>query len=232
VAFIVSAAVITTASGLLHSRRAALRLTRCFIRLYGVLICALAYPRVRVQVKNPAHVPAGEPCLFISNHQSIADIFLMARLPKQECVFISNRWPFRIPVLGLIARLAGYLSIQTTKPAQLFDQAAKLLSDRVSIISFPEGTRSRTGVLGHFHTTVFKLALHCKVPIIPICIAGNRQIMPPGCGTIHSGTARMHILPAISPESYKGITPHQLKRRARDLMARELASMEGTILCN
>jgi len=231
VVFILPAALVTTLSAVLLSHRTALRLTRCFIRWYGILSSALAFPWIRIEVENRSNVPTGDPCMFIANHQSIADIFLMARLPKQECVFISNRWPFRIPVLGLIARVAGYLSIQTMKPADLCDKAAKLFSGGVSIISFPEGTRTRTGALGAFHTTVFKVALHCGVPIVPVCIAGNREIMGPGSRTIRPGTARMHILPAISPAAYKGITPHQLKRNTRELIACELALMEGGYPC-
>jgi 1-acyl-sn-glycerol-3-phosphate acyltransferase len=225
--FISSASLVTTLVAVAGFRRTALRVTRRFIRLYGKVTIALASPWVRLRVKNRCDLPVGSPCIFISNHQSIADIFLMARLPPHECVFISNQWPFKIPVLGFFAGLAGYLNVQTANPDELGNRVARLFSEKVSIISFPEGTRTRTGALGAFHTTVFRLALLNKVPIVPVCIAGNYRIMPPGRATLHPGSVQMHVLPAIDPGSYHGLNPHQLKRRTHDIIARELAAMEG-----
>jgi 1-acyl-sn-glycerol-3-phosphate acyltransferase len=225
--FIPSAALITTLVAVLGLRRTALRMTRWFIRQYGKIVIGIASPWVRFRVNNRCDLPVGSPCIFISNHQSVADIFLMARLPKHECVFISNRWPFKIPVLGIFARLAGFLNIQTTEHEELCGRAARLFSEKVSIISFPEGTRTRTGALGPFHTTVFRLALRNKVPIVPVCIAGNYRVFPPERATLHPGSVQMHVLPAINPDSYRDLNPYQLKRRAHDIIARELAAMEG-----
>jgi 1-acyl-sn-glycerol-3-phosphate acyltransferase len=229
--FIPMAALITTPAALLSSRRTALRFTRGFIRLYGILVARLAFPWVRIEVTNRSGLPRGTPCLFVSNHQSIADIFLMARLPKRECVFISNRWPLHLPVLGFFAKLAGYLNVETMGFEALLDRVRELFSDGVSIISFPEGTRTRTGEIRPFHTTVFRIAHRLGIPVVPICIAGNWRLMPPGQARLSPGTVRLHVLPAIGPETYANLTPHHLKRQARDLIARELAAIESGAPC-
>jgi 1-acyl-sn-glycerol-3-phosphate acyltransferase len=225
--YIPVACMITTPVALIAGRRTGLRLTRWFIRVYGISVVGLAFPWIRVELRHRTNIPVDRPCVFISNHQSIADIFLMARLPKQECVFVSNRWPFKIPVLGYFAKVAGYLSITSMRPKEFFEQAALLFSQNVSIISFPEGTRTRTGALGPFHTTVFKLAQRNGVPIVPVCIEGNFRLIPPGSAMLRPGTVRMHILPAIEAGDYEALTPYQLKRKARARVAHELNCMEG-----
>ena len=75
---------------------------------------------------------------------------------------------------------AGYLNINIMAPELFFEKALQLLRDGVSIIFFPEGTRSAGREMGHFHGAAFKLALQSRAPIVPLCISGNENIPPRG----------------------------------------------------
>ena len=204
-----------------------LRLTRWFIRGYGQSVVRLGFPWVRFRLRNRCDLPFGTPCIYISNHQSIADIFLLAYLPMKEFVFLSNQWPFKVPVLGFFAWLGGFLNLEGSNPDEVFKRVERLVSDKVAIISFPEGTRSRTGALGVFHTTVFRLALQTRVPIVPVCLEGTFRTFPPKRVRIRPGRMQMHVLPAIHPDSFLSLSPYQLKQKVHGIIAGELAVMEG-----
>ena len=213
------------------SHRSAQRITRWFIRLYGAVAVRLAWPWIRVRVENRSGIAPGQPCLFISNHQSVGDPFLLGLFPN-EFVFLSNRWPFRIPVIGAFARLAGYLNVQALSTQDLHEKAARLFAQGIALFGFAEGTRTPTGQLGPFHTTIFRLALQTKVPIVPFCIAGFYRIMPRGTALLRPGTIHARALPALLPSDYEHLTAHQLKQKVWSLVTAELVLMEGGSRCS
>lgn len=230
-AYIPLALVLGTPVALLSlSRRSALRMTRRLIRLYGAVTVRLAWPWIRLRVRNRSGIGPGEPCLFISNHQSFGDPYLLGLFPN-EFVFISNRWPFRIPIIGAFARLAGYLNAQALSPQALYENAARLLAQGVALFCFAEGTRTRTGDIGQFHTTHFRLALQARVPIVPFCIAGFHRIMPRGSILLRPGTIQIHALPALHPRDFEHLTAHQLKQQVWRQIAAEVTLLEGAARC-
>jgi 1-acyl-sn-glycerol-3-phosphate acyltransferase len=195
------------------SRRATLRRVRRAISWYGkVVIFILPYPWIRIQYRSRLPRAEAGPFIFVCNHLSASDPFLMGCLPY-ECVQIVKDWPMRLPVLGIAARLAGYLSIHEMAVEDFYRLGAQLLRDGVSIISFPEGTRSVSGTMGPFHSAIFHLAVQARVPIVPICIHGNHEIPARGTLRLRPGLIKVHVLPAISEEAYRGLNPFQLKSR-------------------
>ena len=229
-AFIPVATAMTLSAAPFVSRRTLLGITRRFIHWYGAGTVRLGFPWVRFRVNNRSGVAPGQPCLFVSNHQSVGDPYLFGLLP-QEVVFLSNHWPFRIPVLGIFARIAGYLNTQSLPPEALIERAREFLAQGVSLVCFPEGTRTRTGELGVFHTTGFRLALATGAPIVPLCIAGLFRIVPKGNALLRPGVVRVHALPALRAPDYEGLTAYQLKRKVYDLIAGELSAIEGGAAC-
>ena len=209
------------------SQREARRRFRRAISWYGyVIITVLPRPLIRFRYEDHASGAKDGPQLYVCNHRSSSDPFLMACLPG-ECIQIVNAWPMRLPVWGPMARLAGYLSINEMPVEEFFRRAAALLGDGVSIIAFPEGTRSGGYVMGPFHGTIFRLALQSRVPIVPLCISGNERTPPRGTMLLYPGLIRVRRLPALTWDDYHELTPFQLKNRVRDLIAAELDRMEN-----
>ena len=229
-AYIPAALVLGTPIALCVSHRSALRMTRKLMLLYGAITVRLAWPWIRFRVENRSGLAPGQPCLFISNHQSIGDPYLVGLFPN-EFVFLSNRWPFGIPILGAFAKLAGYLNVEALGPEALREKAVRLLGQGVTLFCFAEGTRTRTGELGPFHTTPFRLALQARVPIVPFCIAGLYRIMPRGKFLLRPGTVHIRALPALLPGDFEQLTPHQLKQKVWGRIAGELALLEGGSPC-
>lgn len=206
-------------------RRRNMKRFRRSISWYGKIITAAAYPFIKVRYEDHAGKGSEGPFIFVCNHQSASDPFLMSALPH-ECVQTVNIWPFRIPVLGLYARLAGYLNIRMMAHEQFIEKASILLKQGVSIIFFPEGTRSTTGRMGSFHGAAFRLALASKAPVVPLCIFGNENIPPKGSLMLRPGTIKVRRLPAITWDEYKDLTAFAFKNRVWHIIDDQLKEME------
>lgn len=208
--------------------RSAMRLFRKAIRWYGyVVIHILPCGLVRVRYKNQPQGQIPDPCIVVCNHRSSSDPFLMAALPLAEVVQVVNKWPFHLPLWGPMARWAGYINIRAMEPSDFFAHAGPLLADRISLVVFPEGTRTRDLKVGPFHGSLFRLALATKAPIVPVCISGNENIPARGTMLLRPGTIVLRQLPALTWDQYKNLSPFQLKNKVRDLIAHELDVMEG-----
>jgi len=190
-----------------------------------VIIRILPFPLVRLEYKNYTQDDPGGPYIFICNHRSASDPFLVAVL-STEAIQIVNIWPFRLPVLGIIAKIAGYLSIREMPFEDFLAKTTKLLQEGVSIITFPEGTRSRDKLVGSFHGVIFRVALETKRPIVPLCITGNEKIPPIGSAFLHPGVIKIHRLKPLLWEEYKMLDPFKLKNHIRQIIIDEVAAME------
>ncbi len=123
------------------------------------------------------------PYILMCNHQSALDIYsLLSSLPL-SFKWIAKRQLFLIPFIGWAMKRAGYISIDRENPREALkaiEDAARKIRDGMNIIIFPEGTRSKDGVLLPFKKGVFSLALRAGVPILPVGIYGTSRLQPKG----------------------------------------------------
>ena len=213
---------------IVFTRRVFLKRVRRFISWYGLIIVKiLIFPFIKTEFVDMARNENITPCLFICNHRSSSDPFLLSFLPY-EIVQIVSDWPFRIPMLGFCAKLAGYISIKEMEHDDFFAAAEKLLQQGVCIAAFPEGTRSGNNKIGQFHGAIFRVALKIKCPIVPLCVIGNENI-PTRDFVLNPGRIKMKKLPAIFYEKYKDMTPFKLKNYVRNIIAEETVRMENEL---
>lgn len=211
---------------LVLSRRQTMKRLRMAIAWYGaVIIRILPFPLVRLEYKDYTQDGPGGPYIFICNHRSASDPFLVAVL-STEAIQVVNIWPFRLPILGIIAKLAGYISVREMPFEDFKALTTKFLREGVSIIVFPEGTRSLDNSVGPFHGAIFRVALETKRPIVPLCITGNEQIPPIGSAFLRPGLIKIHRLKALLWEEYKAFDPFKLKNHIRQIIIDEVAAME------
>jgi len=203
-----------------RDRRKTQRVIRRSISHYGEIILKCPWPLVQVKYVDYAPDEA-PPFVFVSNHRSSSDGFLMACLPF-ECVQVLNIWPTRIPVLGLIAKLAGYLSPREMPFEDYLQAGSKLLAQGCSIIAFPEGTRSGSRALGQFHGSTFRVAMHNHVKIVPLAISGNENIPKRGSAWLNPGRVVVSKLPAVLPDRFAEMTPFKVKTMVREMIRQHL----------
>jgi 1-acyl-sn-glycerol-3-phosphate acyltransferase len=165
-----------------------------YARLWGKT--ALLANRVKVEMEGMEHLKAKGPYIFMSNHQGSYDIFaLLGHLPFQF-KWLAKKELFSIPFLGWTMTAAGYISIDregTRETVEAMNEAAQKIRDGMSVVVFPEGSRSLDGSIQPFKKGGFTLAIKSKVPIVPITIVGSRDIMPKDRLTVASGEIRMQI---------------------------------------
>ncbi len=136
---------------------------------------------VKADVIGGDNIPVSGPHIFMANHQSNFDIlFALAYIPGQFR-WIAKKELFLLPIFGKAMRRAEYIEIDRQnreKALKGLDEAALQVKQGKSLMTFPEGTRSRDGKIRPFKKGLFYLAIRSGVPIIPFSIVGSREIMP------------------------------------------------------
>ena len=201
------------------------RLRRAISWYGAVEIKILPWPLVRLSYKDFSQNDPHGPYLFVCNHRSASDPFLMGALPY-EMIQVVNIWPFRLPILGIVAKIAGYLSVRELSFEVFLAKTAKLLKEGVSIAVFPEGTRSRDNSVAQFYSAIFRVALETKIPIVPLCITGSENMPPVGSPYLRPGLIKIHRLKAITWGKYQGFSPFKLKNYVRGIIIKETALMD------
>ena len=186
---------------------------------------------VKVRVEGLEHVTGEGPYVFMSNHQGSFDIFsLMAHLPFQF-KWLAKKEIFSIPILGWAMTAAGYISIDregTRDTVEAMNKAARKIHDGMSVVIFPEGSRSRDGSIQPFKNGGFSLAIKAKAPVVPMAICGSREVMPPEGLAAASGEIRIRIDPPIATETYSVKDREMLKEKVREAISRNFELISKT----
>ncbi|MEP6619856.1 MAG: lysophospholipid acyltransferase family protein [bacterium] len=167
------------------------------------------------------------PYIAVSNHESYADIFLISHFPW-EMKWLSKDTIFKIPVMGWMMRMANDIPIKRGKRESVvsaMNGCRDRLSKRVSVMIFPEGTRSKTDELLPFKDGAFKLAIEAGAPILPIAVAGTRHCMAKGSFAFRRARAKARVLEPIPTKGLTNADVAALRERTRtviDAARREL----------
>ena len=173
-----------------------------------------------------------KPYVVVSNHESFTDILLISHLPW-EMKWLSKAELFRIPVMGWLMQLAGDVPVKRGFGPSAVEAMAKcreILARKVSVMIFPEGTRSQTSELLPFKDGAFRLAIDAGVPILPLGLSGTRTALRKHDWRIGRSTAIVEVLPPVETSGLTAADVPALKEKvrgmiveARDRLARELA---------
>lgn len=162
-----------------------------------------------------------QPFIFMSNHQSNFDIpVLYSALPVQFR-WLAKAELFKIPLFGRSMRGAGYISINRSNRQSAFQslvKAAESIRGGTSVMIFPEGTRSKDGVLLPFKKGGFVMAVDAGVPVIPVLITGTHAIMPKGNLLIRRRLVHVRIGRPIETVDFTRKTKNDLLTQVRAAM--------------
>jgi 1-acyl-sn-glycerol-3-phosphate acyltransferase len=182
---------------------------------------------VRVKVKGLEYLAKKAPFIYMANHQSAYDIFALLSCLPVQFRWIAKKELFAIPVLGWAMRAANYISIDRSgrkKALESIERAANKIKGGVSVVIFPEGTRSRDGSIQPFKRGGFTLALKSGVPIIPIAIKGSSDVMPRDSLRVRPGEIHITIDRAIDTAPYSLRERDALMERVRGTLERNLSA--------
>jgi 1-acyl-sn-glycerol-3-phosphate acyltransferase len=182
---------------------------------------------IRVDVIGRENVLSNRPQIFMANHQSDFDILIvLAHIPGQFR-WIAKKELFKIPIFGRAMKNAGYIEIDRQhheRAMKSLEEAAQKIREGKSVVTFPEGTRSKDGTIKPFKQGLFHLAIQAGVPIIPIAIIGAHEIMPKRTLKIKPGRVTMVIGRPVDVSGYKIETRSELIERVRGIIIRNFES--------
>ncbi|MDY6790381.1 MAG: lysophospholipid acyltransferase family protein [Thermodesulfobacteriota bacterium] len=177
--------------------------------------------RIKVTVKGVHNIDPAKSYIFMPNHQSNFDIpVLLGCLPAQFR-WLAKAELFRIPLFGRAMRGCGYISIDRSNRKSAFrslEKAADTIRNGVSVLIFPEGTRSLDGKIRSFKKGGFVLTVDSGVSIIPVIIHGTWSIMPKNTLRIMPGNVILEVLQPIETSEYTRKTKDDLMDKVKDIM--------------
>jgi len=181
----------------------------------------IIFSRVPVRVNGLSNIEPDKSYIYMANHQSNFDIpVLLGYLPVQFR-WLAKAELFKIWGFGRAMRGAGYVKIDRFNQESAFDsihEAAQKMKNGVSIMIFPEGTRSIDGRIKSFKKGGFVMAVDSGVPIVPVIIRGTWPIMAKSSLRINHGEVEMEIAKPIDTTGYSKETKEELMDKVRTVI--------------
>jgi 1-acyl-sn-glycerol-3-phosphate acyltransferase len=152
--------------------------------------------RVKVKVSGSENVVPEQGTIYVSNHASYLDIFiLLSRIPDNVRM-IYKKTINRVPLISWAMTAADFVSLDrknVRSAIRSFDKAAKKMQKGISFVVFPEGTRSTDGTVKEFKRGIFILAEKSIADIVPVSISGTFELMPRTTWKIKPGRVNLII---------------------------------------
>jgi 1-acyl-sn-glycerol-3-phosphate acyltransferase len=148
-------------------------------RLWGRTIFRVN-PFWALSLRGAENIPRDRPVVIVSNHQSLGDVLVLFHLPMQF-KWVSKASVFRVPLVGWFMHHAGYIALQRNDRRSIvacMKKARDYLQEGLSVLLFPEGTRSLDGTVGPFKNGAFSLAVQTGADILPVTLHGTGHILP------------------------------------------------------
>lgn len=139
-------------------------------------------PYWHVTVKGLDVIDPAETYVIVANHQSLADIVILYQT-RMQFKWVAKESLFKVPVIGWNLSLARHISLARgdfSSIKEVYRKAARWLQGGMSVLFFPEGTRSKDGSMQEFQNGAFKLAIKEKRPVLPIAVRGTGDAIPKG----------------------------------------------------
>ncbi|NWF92105.1 MAG: 1-acyl-sn-glycerol-3-phosphate acyltransferase [Syntrophaceae bacterium] len=197
-----------------------------YARLWGK--AALLANGVRVRLEGMDRLKGEGPYIFMSNHQGSYDIFVLLGYLPFQFKWLAKKELFSIPFFGWTMAAAGYISIDregTRKTVEAMNEAAQKIRDGMSVVVFPEGSRSPDGSIQPFKKGGFTLAIKSRAPIVPIAIHGSREVMPKGRLKAVPGEIRVRVGDPIETRNYSLKERASLMEKVRETIAQNFRSI-------
>jgi 1-acyl-sn-glycerol-3-phosphate acyltransferase len=179
----------------------------------------LRLSNTKVKVLGEENLLRGKPKIFMANHQSDFDILISLAYIPVQFRWIAKKELFSIPIFGAAMRSAGYIEIDRSnreKAMHSIEEASLSIRKGKSIMTFPEGTRSRDGEIKAFKQGTFHLAIKSGVPIVPVSIIGSGRIMPKRSLRIKPAQIKLVIGKPIEVIDYDIEKRHELIEKVRN----------------
>jgi len=178
-------------------------------------------PFWKVIVEGREKIDSKQAYIMIPNHQSMLDIVVFNML-FHRLRWVSKIEIFKIPLVGWEMKMVKYIGLERGNKhsvVKMMEQCVESLRDGISIVIFPEGTRSLNGDISKFKSGAFQLAVKTDKPLLPVLIDGTGDILPKhGMVFRNHRTVRLKVLDPVFPGQFKTGDPDELAIRVHSMM--------------
>ncbi len=167
---------------------------------YWARIC-LAVSLVKIKVKGRGNIDKDTSYVFVANHQGAYDIFAVYGYLNHNFKWMMKKELLKFPIVGFSCAAAGHIFVDNSSPAAVRKTMAKAestLQRGMSLVVFPEGSRSFTGKMRPFRKGAYQLAMEFNLPVVPVTIDGAFDVMPRTAKLPRWGTINLTIHPPVS----------------------------------
>ncbi len=181
---------------------------------------------VSLNVKGRQNLESGEAYVFMVNHQSNIDIpVLVQSLVRFQLRWIAKKELLWVPLFGWAMWATKHITVDRSDPVDAvksLERAKERLAAGISIVVFPEGTRSGDGRLLPFKKGGFLLAAKTRTKIVPVTIVGSSRLLPAGAWRLRPGRIEVYVDKPIVTESYRIGNLRALTDQVRQTIAAHL----------
>lgn len=171
-------------------------------KYWARLFCALTL--VKVTVKGHENISRGKSYVFVANHQGAYDIFAIYGYLGHNFRWMMKKSLERIPLVGFSCRVSGHIYVDNSTPGAIRETmktAESRLAGGMSVVVFPEGSRTPDGKLKRFKRGAYILAEEFNLPVVPVTIDGAYDVMPRSAILPRWGHITLTIHHPIEPEA-------------------------------
>ena len=180
--------------------------------IQGIVLTKMS-PFWKVVVDGREKIDQNQAYVIVPNHQSMLDIVFFNML-HHRLRWVSKIEVFKIPIVGWEMRMVKYIELVRGNKAsvvKMMEKCVESLRDGISVVIFPEGTRSLTGAIGKFKPGAFQIAVKTDKPLLPVLIDGTGDILPKkGFIFGNRSVVRIRVLDPIFPGNFKTGDPDEL----------------------
>jgi 1-acyl-sn-glycerol-3-phosphate acyltransferase len=162
----------------------------------GGVAMGTALAGINTRVEGLEHVPRNQAVVFCANHQSNVDPPILFNALHRRLHILFKAELKKLPLLGKAFQVGGFVPIDRASRDQsmaAIEQVAQSLRDGNSFLTFPEGTRSKTGMLLPFKRGPFLMAIKAQAPVVPVAVRGGTEAMRKGSPWIRPVTVVVRI---------------------------------------
>lgn len=191
-------------------------------RLWSRITCWLFL--IRVKVTGREHISKEQSYVFLANHQGYFDIFLVYGYLGHNFKWMMKEYLRKIPFIGYACEKSGQIYVGDTLASiqRTVLQAQQTLRGGMSMVIFPEGTRSYNGQMSPFKKGAFTLANEIGLPIVPMTINGSFHIFNRMARSVNYGTLTLTIHHPITAEERQGKPTRILMQEVYDIIEKDL----------
>ena len=172
---------------------------------------------LRVEGQRPQK--DGQPYLYLFNHESLMDAFMLGGAVKHYITAVGAEYQFSYPIWGTLAKRHGAISIKRDKLKKAIhslDKAEEAIRKGISFIISPEGTRTLSGQLGEFKKGPFHIALNTGVTIVPVALMGAYEAKKKTDWRLSPGILTICFGEPVTAEQYKSMDIDILRAHIRE----------------